>query len=147
MTRIWQRHLTETGADVARRLPPIIPLVVYHGQAPWTVPTAVADCIDTDDTLRPYLNDFRYVLAETREVAYDELASDRALRAGLAALTYAFGREVTVAIIARLVADLPADHPIQRQVLAYIAQVYDVTDAFRAAIKQARPEQQDDHPS
>jgi predicted transposase YdaD len=145
MARIWQRHITETGGDAARRLPPIIPLVVYHGQAPWTVPTAVADCIEADDTLRPYLSDFRYVLAETREVPYDGLASDRALRAGLAALTYAFGHEVTVAILARLLGDLPERESIERQVLEYIAQVYDITrDDFRAAIRQARPEQEEE---
>jgi predicted transposase YdaD len=146
MARIWQRHLagTETPAGEARRLPPIIPLVVYHGRAPWTVPTAVIDAVAADDALRPYLRDFRYVLAETREVPYDDLASERALRAGLAALTYAFGRKVTTAILARLVRDLPDGHPLQRQVLEYITQVYDVTeDTFRAAIRDARPEQEE----
>ena len=145
MARIWQRHITETGADAARRLPPIIPLVVYHGQAPWTVPTAVADCIEADDDLRPYLRDFRYVLAETREVPYDDLASDRALRAGLAALTYAFGHEVTVAILARLLGDLPDQDSIERQVLEYVAAVYNMDEhRLTEAARQAKPERQED---
>jgi predicted transposase/invertase (TIGR01784 family) len=145
MARIWQRHITETGGDAARRLPPIIPLVVYHGQAPWTVPTAVADCIEADDALRPYLSDFRYVLAETREVPYDDLASDRALRAGLAALTYAFGREVTVGILARLLGDLPDREPIEQQVLEYVAAVYNMEEhRLTEAARQAKPERQED---
>jgi len=146
MARIWQRHIAnaQNPADEARQLPPIIPMVVYHGHAPWTVPTATIDAIAVDDDLRPYLRDFRYVLAETREIPYNQLASERALRAGLAALTCAFGRDVTVAILARVVRDLPDGHPIQRQVLEYIAQVYSTTeDAFRAAIRQARPEKED----
>ena len=108
---------------------------------PWTVPTAVADCIDADDTLRPYLRDFRYVLAETRAVPYDELASNGGLRAGPAALNYVFGREVTVAILAQRLADLPGRESIERQVLEYIAQVYNVTgDTYRQARSQQEKE-------
>ena len=105
---------------------------------------AVIDAIAADDDLRPYLSDFRYVLAETRAVPCDDLASERALRAGLAALTDAFGREVMVAILARLVRDLPDGHPLQGPMLEYIAQVYNVTeDTLRAAIREARPEREE----
>lgn len=101
---------------------------------------AVAECIDAGDTLRPYLRDFRYVLAETRTVPYDGLASDRGLRAGLAALYYAFSREVSVAILAQLLGDLPDRVPIERQVLEYIAQAYNLPeDILRAAIRQGTP--------
>lgn len=61
MARIWQRHIAnhENPSQEARQLPPIIPMVIYHGHAPWTVPTAAIDAIAAEDDLRPYLRDFR----------------------------------------------------------------------------------------
>lgn len=68
------------------------------------------------------------------------------MRARLATLTHACGRDVTVAVLARIVRDLPRDgHLLQRQVLQYIAEVYNhvTEDDFRAAIQQARPEEEE----
>ena len=44
VTRIWDQHLREHPN--ARQLPAVIPLVVYHGPAPWASPVQVLDLID-----------------------------------------------------------------------------------------------------
>lgn len=45
--RIWQRHRAEFPD--ARRLPPIIPLVVHHGERGWTVGRQLHDLVDGID--------------------------------------------------------------------------------------------------
>lgn len=46
MVRIWDRH-AQGKADRLRALPPILPIVVYHGEARWTVADTLLDCVDT----------------------------------------------------------------------------------------------------
>ncbi|MFB6259281.1 MAG: Rpn family recombination-promoting nuclease/putative transposase, partial [Thiohalorhabdaceae bacterium] len=61
--RIWQRFAEQDGKGRAqryRRLPPIIPLVIYHGRQEWSVPLALLDCIDADEELVALQRDFGY---------------------------------------------------------------------------------------
>ena len=66
MARIWERH-AQGRAEVLRALPPIIPLVIYHGDRRWTVPTSVLDCIDADPAIMGYLREMRYIVQEDRK--------------------------------------------------------------------------------
>ena len=50
----------------ARRLPPIIPVVFYHGESEWSVPLSISDMIDGPEELKdlaPKLGEycFRYL--------------------------------------------------------------------------------------
>mgnify|MGYP000639128713 CR=1 FL=1 len=83
MARIWERHLTETDGTPAR-LPAIIPVVIYHGRAPWSVPTSVMDWLDAPAPVLEQVRDFRYVLRDLGPMDDEALAGDRAVRAGLA---------------------------------------------------------------
>lgn len=144
MVAIWKRHLAQTP-DPPTRLPPIIPVVFYHGARPWTVPPSVLDCIDADDRLRPWIDRFAYVLRDLGPIPYEALSRERAVRAALGALKHAFERGVTRGLLARLIGDLPDDDPLTMQVLRYIVRVYDTTAAdLRAAVEQAKPDRRDD---
>ena len=47
----------------AQRLPPVYPLVLYHGQAQWRVPASFHDLVDPlPPVLEPYVPQFRYAL-------------------------------------------------------------------------------------
>jgi predicted transposase YdaD len=47
----------------AQRLPPVYPLVLYHGQAQWRVPASFHELIDPlPPALEPYVPQFRYAL-------------------------------------------------------------------------------------
>jgi predicted transposase/invertase (TIGR01784 family) len=46
LVRIWDRALADDAA--ARRLPPIVPLVLYHGRERWTAATRFAGLLDFD---------------------------------------------------------------------------------------------------
>jgi len=70
MVRVWQRFLDEHPE--AQRLPPVIPLVLYHGHAPWNVAPSLREQLDvpahTRSDLSPWLADVRYVLEDLSTV-------------------------------------------------------------------------------
>jgi len=143
MVRIWQRHAGRNGGALTA-LPPIIPLVFYHGADRWTVPGGVLDCLDVDKELRPWVEGFRYILRDLGPIPYEQLAADRAVRAALGALKYAAANPVTRAMLARLLADLPDGDLLELQILRYIAIVYEVRPAdLDAAIDLAKPNQKE----
>jgi len=143
MTRIWQRHAGR-DAERLRGLPPIIPLVFYHGSQPWTVPTTLLDCIDMDPGMRPWVEGFRYILRDLGPIDYAKLSADSAVRAALGALKHAFSQDLDPALLARLIADLPDGESLEIQVLRYIIMVHNPsTDIMDAALAQAKPERKD----
>ncbi len=64
MARIWERCLADD--ENARRLPPIIPLVLYHGNAAWSAATDFTALIDAPpdvlDALGDFVPSFRYLV-------------------------------------------------------------------------------------
>jgi Putative transposase, YhgA-like len=64
VTRIWDRYLDEHPQ--ARRLPPVIPVVVHQGPGRWNSPEQLLDLIDLDpagkNAMRAHLPTFGYLL-------------------------------------------------------------------------------------
>jgi predicted transposase YdaD len=61
--RIWQKLLRD--APETKRLPPIIPLVVHHGEQGWTAPVRFHDLVDGLDAhafLRAFIPDFTLLI-------------------------------------------------------------------------------------
>jgi predicted transposase YdaD len=58
-------------------LPAVVPIVLYHGAAPWRAPTDLAELFDLSDELRPALREhlpaFRFVLADLSAYSEQEL--------------------------------------------------------------------------
>lgn len=71
LMRIWDRHLAEHPKT--KRLPPIIPIVVYQGRRPWTPPLNLTELIDTDPDTKPYAPTFTYLLDELSRLDVDQL--------------------------------------------------------------------------
>ena len=86
-----------------RRLPPVLPLVLYNGRRRWTAPTDLADLIESGpaglDAYRPRL---RYLLIDESAYAEAQLAPMRNLAAALFRLENSNGpepvRDVLVAL-------------------------------------------------
>ena len=85
MVRIWRRH-AGSSAELLRSLPPIVPVVVYHGAADWTVPGSLREMIDADDPELEFLPGSGYVLRNLRKVDIDSLSRNPGLRAGFITL-------------------------------------------------------------
>jgi len=64
--RIWERWRARRGPS--KPLPPILPLVLYHGQDRWRAPLRFADVVFQDPALRAdigrYCPDFEYLLQD-----------------------------------------------------------------------------------
>ena len=139
LVRIWTRY-AEGRASRLRRLPPILPLVLYHGRQPWNIPTSILECLDTDDAVREWLRDLRYQVRNLGPMPYPERSSDPAVRAALGALCAVFVRDLAPADLARILRDLPDGEALERQVLVYIVRYYAITETqFRAALAEAKP--------
>jgi len=106
MSRIWDRY---AGRDPERlrHLPPIMPLVIYHGRREWDVAQTVLDCIDADSVLLERQRDFRYAVQSLRGRSYETLSGESAVRAALGALAHVFDREVDAATLAQIFRDAP----------------------------------------
>jgi predicted transposase/invertase (TIGR01784 family) len=63
---IWEDHAKKYGPSA--KLPPIIPVVFYHGERPWTASMSVFDMIDVTpaeaEVLRPYGPHTGYLLED-----------------------------------------------------------------------------------
>jgi predicted transposase/invertase (TIGR01784 family) len=70
LMRIWDRHLEQNPK--AKRLPMIVPLVVYQGSRRWTHPVELSELLDVDpETARlasEFLPRFRFLLDDLTEL-------------------------------------------------------------------------------
>ena len=144
MVRIWERHVREHPGD-ASRLPPILPLVLYHGQAPWRVPTSLLDSLDLDDDLHPVVRDFRYTVRDLGRMAPESLSAAPHVRAVLMALRIGTGDDAPLDRLVEIVAALPDNTLLERQVIRYILHVVarlTGADWHQVAVR-AKPQRED----
>jgi predicted transposase YdaD len=93
MVQIWQwwiRQEINSRNNRRRRLPPIFPIVVYHGEAEWHIPLDFVGGMDlsVDDALRPHHLNFSYSLADLGRIEDAELSRDETLRVGFLILKH-----------------------------------------------------------
>jgi predicted transposase/invertase (TIGR01784 family) len=131
MSRIWERMAME--APNWEQLPPIFPLVVYHGESEWRYPTEFADLLNVDKLVRPHCLDFRFTLVDLGRIEDLALSDQIRLRAGLLALKYAFRQgeqRQALEILEGMMADIPED--FRYPLLQYTLQMFAVMDLFTA---------------
>ena len=106
--RIWDRHARGQGGSF-RALPPIVPLVFYHGRESWTVPRSLFEMIDAPESLQLFVRSLGYVLHDLGQIELGRLSSDEGLMAGLAALKFVIEANVPSEVLYRILAALPQD--------------------------------------
>ncbi|GIK54634.1 MAG: Rpn family recombination-promoting nuclease/putative transposase [Chloroflexi bacterium] len=82
---IWQEQVKQK-----QPLAPIIPLVVYHGEKVWHVPTDFFSLLGAPEGLRPYLLDFHYQLSDFSHLSAEEIKGEIWLRVCLSVLRAIF---------------------------------------------------------
>jgi len=131
MVRIWKRH-AGTDARRLRALPPILPVVVYHGAARWHVPEGLAGMIAAPDPALVFLPGAGYILRNLRALPDGALSGNAALRAGFVTL-----RREALDDLSAIAAALPEGSDLRRQVVEYILRVYDVDmEELKAALRR-----------
>ena len=132
MVRIWRRYAGDNHQKL-RKLPPIIPLVIYTGQRAWNVPAGLAEMIAAPDRELAFLPGERYILRNLRTMPIDTLSRNPALRAGFITL-----RKEALEYLAMIAQALPENSTLWRQILEYVVRTYDDVeiDGLKAALLQ-----------
>jgi hypothetical protein len=85
-----------------RRLPPVLPVVLYNGERRWRVATDVGEAIECPPVLRAYQPRLRYYLLDEGAYSDHELAGVRNVVAGIFALENAQSKEEALAVVGRI---------------------------------------------
>ncbi|ABK45278.1 conserved hypothetical protein [Magnetococcus marinus MC-1] len=120
MVRIWERLIQKK----MQKLPPIVPLVVYHGAREWKVPNHFSALIEADESLLPHLLDFSFAVTDLGRVEDDALSEDTRLRAALMAMKYAFQGAEGVVVFPQIGKGTQGDPDFAKLVLRYLIQTY-----------------------
>ncbi len=81
---IWEQYRKQHPN--AKKLPPVLPLVLFQGGATWTADLSLSGLIDIPDGLAPYQPEFRHLLVDLNHINADELRGSLIVRASLLAL-------------------------------------------------------------
>ena len=139
MVNIWQ-HEIESGT-ARDRLPPIIPLVFFHGGGRWTAARSVVEMIDAPEELAPLLRDFAYVLHDLGEIEPLRLSETPELRAGLLALRVVHFEEVPGELLDLIVGGPLAGSAYERHIIRYVVEGMNLTpEQLEASLRRTRPD-------
>jgi len=86
--RIWEDALKANPKP--DKLPAIIPLVVYHGPQPWSVPTRFEALLAVPEPLQIYAPKFEYAVVDLSAWRDEDIRGAVILRAGLLLLKHIF---------------------------------------------------------
>ena len=87
MVRIWDKELAQNKK--LRKLPPIIPMVFYHGTRRWKQPLVFSSCIELEDAFRAYIPDFEVILFDLQQTEADDLQGAVLFRTAMKIAKYA----------------------------------------------------------
>ncbi len=86
------------------RLPPVLPVVLYNGEEPWTAAASLADLQPAmPEDLKPWQPELRYLLIDEQSYAPNELAQRDNLVAALIRAELADSPEALSAVLASLI--------------------------------------------
>jgi predicted transposase/invertase (TIGR01784 family) len=91
MIKIWEQTLKQ---GETKKLPPILPVVVYHGRSKWKVRLDFAGLFDCPEAFKSYIPDFRYLLCDLTRYSDEEIKGAVILRTGLLLLKHIFSDDL-----------------------------------------------------
>ncbi len=140
MVGIWQREIADGAAGDG--LPPIIPLVFYHGRGGrWTVPRSVAEAIDAPDELAPFLRDFAYILHDLGQIEPLRLSETPEVRAALLALRVVFDETIPGDLLDLITGGAVAGSDFERHIVRYIVERMNLTPRLlEASLRRTKPD-------
>ena len=91
MVQLWNQRLKQ---NLKPPLPPIIPMVVYHGQEKWTVSRAFQDLVFTPGAMKPFVPDFSYRLWDLSDYTDHEIKGGVSLKVAALLLKHIFSENI-----------------------------------------------------
>ena len=140
MVRIWQRY-AEDRASRLRALPPIVPLIFYHGRERWSEALSVAEMIAGEGELAAFARRLCCVLHDLGQRPLAGLSGNPAVWSGLAALVVALRGQPEEGVLRRILSGVPDESELELQVLSYIVRTYELRPAvLETAARAAKPQ-------
>ncbi len=142
MVRIWEQSLKQ-----GLKLAPIVPVVVYHGQAEWRIALNFAGLFDVAEAVAAFQLDYRYWLCDLRQYSDEEIRGGAILRVGMLLLKYIFQEEMgerlgEILSLLRELMDRRSGLEYLETVLRYLSQGTDKMTAedLRKVVEETFPE-------
>ncbi|MCP4155922.1 MAG: Rpn family recombination-promoting nuclease/putative transposase, partial [bacterium] len=88
MVGAWELYLGQN--EKVKKLPVIIPMILYHGESKWELETNFGSLFDSPEYLKRYVPDFEYNLNDISHVPDDEIKGTIRLRVLCLTLKYIF---------------------------------------------------------
>jgi predicted transposase/invertase (TIGR01784 family) len=106
LVHIWDRHLRRHKE--VENLPPIIPIVIYHGETEWEVSTDFLSLFDVPGCIEKYIPNFRFELFDISHMPDEHIKGAVLLRMLFLTFKYIFNPELLHKLddIFRLLMDL-----------------------------------------
>ena len=86
MVRIW----SATPRSTDKKLHPIVPIVIYHGERAWLVATDFQALLALDEAWKPFVPQFNYILNDFSHLSDNEIRGEIWLRVCLMVLRSVF---------------------------------------------------------
>ena len=88
ITDIWELHENQSTED---KLPPIIPILIYHGKKRWSFGDQLSELIgDSPESIVDYIPDYRYLVYDFSEYSDSEIKGEIKLRIFLKLISHIF---------------------------------------------------------
>ena len=89
MVRIWEKEITLNSKQ--KKLPPIIPLIFYHGRRKWKFPLDFSSYFTRQDEFKSYIPDFKPLMLNLQHLDDKEIRGGIFYQAALKAFKYGAG--------------------------------------------------------
>jgi len=112
IVRVWEQS-NRNGIP----LYPVFPLVIYHGESPWSSPKSLDELLGTPDAILPYSVRFSFPILDLSVIPDNKLASDPFLQSALSLLKYSRRRDLAErleTILRRLLVNASLDAQVAR---------------------------------
>ena len=91
MVRIWEQAVK---LGESKPLPPVIPVVVYHGRSKWKVGLDFHDLFDIPESLQEYTPDFKYLLCDLTQYSDEEIRGAVTLKTAFLLMKHIFAEDL-----------------------------------------------------
>ena len=92
IVKIWELYCKQNKK--VELLPPIIPIVVYHGPSEWSLGSNFISIVNAPDYVKSYIPDFSFHIYDISHIPDDQIKGAVLLRTLLIALKYIFKPEI-----------------------------------------------------
>lgn len=141
MVNVRTREVEEHGWSENRRLPPIFPLVLYHGRGRWTAPLSLAEMVEAPPGFGGPADGFACGLRDLGRIPASRLPQAPDLRAGLPALREAFSEGVDDAALDMITGGPVDGSGFERHLMLYVTERLDLApEALEASLRRTKPE-------